>query len=72
MTIRFRCVNDFWGYCSNKPVPGRGKVVFLKDGQQLVDLNCKLSPKTCNRYLTHTELCKEEGLRKRPRKHIRG
>jgi len=60
--IHFRCANDVFGYCSGKPTPGQGVIKFLNDGQQVVYLSCKLSPKTCGKYLTNTELARAEGV----------
>lgn len=68
---KFRCINDFWGYCSDKPTTGKGKVVFLDDGQQYVQLSCRLSPKTCGKYLTNTELAIMEGVSNPRRKKRR-
>lgn len=49
--MRFRCPNDLFSYCTDKPIPGRGqtKVTFLGSGEQQAALPCKLSPKTCRR-----------------------
>jgi len=62
--MRFRCPNDFWSYCLDKPVPGCGQteITFLGSGEQLVHLSCKLSPKTCGKNITNTELAEMEGV----------
>lgn len=61
--MRFRCPNDVFGYCLSKPVPGKSKITFLGNGEQLVHLSCRLTPKTCGSYITNTELAKMEGVR---------
>lgn len=62
--MRFRCPNDLFSYCTDKPIPGRGqtKVTFLGSGEQQAALPCKLSPKTCGKNITNTELARIEGV----------
>ena len=60
--MRFRCVNDYFSYCTAKPAPGKSRVTFLESGEQLMNLNCKLSPATCGRNISNTELARMEGV----------
>lgn len=59
----WRCVNDFFGYCSKEPDWGKLPMpAYAGDGTKPVDTGsviggiCKNDPKTCPFYLTHTQV----------------
>lgn len=53
--MRWRCLNNAFGYCKVKPKFGKKRIVGEKFYRVQVDV-CKLDWRTCGKYQTQKEL----------------
>ena len=56
MTMKWRCLNDNFGYCSGTPETEVSPNVAEKDGEYMYfGGKCRLDPKTCTKYQSLSE-----------------